>query len=493
VDFDVVVIGAGSAGCAVTGAVAADGRQSVCLIEAGPDYGAREGGRWPSELLDPRRRPRTHDWSFEAEADGGLVPEARAKVVGGCSAHNQCAIVRPAPEDCVGWGWEAGELEEIMREVQQRVPTASYPDKELAFWQRAFLEAAVAAGVPRVVDVGDPAGPDGVAPFHANVRDGVRFNAAFAFLDPVRGRPNVTVMAETLADRLEIEGERAVALRCVRGDRELEVRARRFVLCAGTYGSPAVLLRSGVGPRPHLDELQIPVRLARAGVGLNLHDHPGVGLTYEPSAAARAALAAELAEGRLFQSQVILRARSGDAAGRADLHLAPYQAPTESGGWSFTLLIFGLAPDSRGRVSLRGRDPHLSPRIEPRLITDRDGRDLATLVAGVRLARRLAREAPLAAAIAGELRPGGGIDSDAGLSEWLRADLTDYAHPVGTCATGPPGDPGAVVDAGGLVHGLANVFVADASVMDQIPRANTNFACFLIGWRAGRRLAHARA
>jgi len=257
---------------AVAGAIGVDARCSVCLIEAGPDYGARSSGRRPPELLDPRQRPRTHHWSYLGEGEGGVVPESPAKVVGGCSSHNQCAILRPAPEDCQGWDREAGELAEVAREVTRHVPTAPYADEKLAFWQRAFLEAAVAAGVRRVHDVGDPAGPDGVGPFHANVREGVRWNAAFAFLDPVRGQPNVTVLPDVLVDRLVIEADRAVGLSCLQGNRMLEIAARRFVVCAGAYGSPAVLLRSGVGPKRDLEALGIPVLVERAGVGMNLHD-----------------------------------------------------------------------------------------------------------------------------------------------------------------------------------------------------------------------------
>ena len=489
-DFDLVVIGAGSAGCALTGAFAAASSRSICLIEAGPDYGSRSAGRWPREILDPRRRPRTHDWAYQAEdGEGTLVPESRARIVGGCSAHNQCAIVRPAPEDCLGWGWEASELEMATREVARRVPAAPYADEALAFWQRAFLEAAVAGGVARIDDVGDPLGPDGVAPFHANVREGVRFNAAFAFLDPVRGQRNVSVVPETLVDRLELVGDTAIALHGRRGGDALEVRGRRFVLCAGTYGSPAILLRSGIGPRRHLREHGIAVHCERDGVGLNLHDHPGVTLEYVPTAAARSALEAELAAGRFAQSQVLLRARSTRAGGRADIHLAPYQGATASGDWGFEILVFALAPCSRGRVSLRGCDPALPPRIASGLLTDRTGRDLAVLGDGVRLARRLAREAPLARWVERAAAPDGLVETDADIAAFIRAAVTDYAHPVGTCATGPGADPMAVVGRDGRVHGLTNVFVADASVIAQIPRANTNFACFMIGWRAGKLLA----
>src|SRR5438067_7851476 len=272
--FDVVVIGAGSAGCAVAAALAESGVRRIGLVEAGPDYGARAAGRWPAALLDPRRGPDTHDWNYEMDrGDGTTAPESRARVVSGCSAHNQCAIVRPGPDDCRGWGWTAAELAAVTRAVSQRVPAAPYADGELAVWQRTFLDAAVASGVRRVADVGDPAGPDGVAPFHANVVNGVRFNAAFAFLDRVRGTGAVTVLADTLVDRLELDRARAVAVHGVREGTPLVLRARRFVLCAGTYGSPAILLRSGVGPPRELRALGIAPTLVRPGVGRNLHDH----------------------------------------------------------------------------------------------------------------------------------------------------------------------------------------------------------------------------
>ncbi len=157
--------------------------------------------------------------------------------------------------------------------------------------------------------------------------------------------------------------------------------------------------------------------------------------------------------------------------------------------WRFELLVFNLAPRSRGQVALRGRDPRLPPRIDLRLLTDRSGHDVAVLLEGVRLAQRIAREAPIGRGIARELSPGTSVNDDAALRQLIRRSVTDYAHPVGTCAPGPADDLRAVVGADGRVHGLDNVFVADASVMREIPRANTNFACFLIGWHAGRRLA----
>ena len=219
---------------------------------------------------------------------------------------------------------------------------------------------------------------------------------------------------------------------------------------------------------------------------------PGVALEYEPRAASRRVWAAELAAGRFYESQVLLRARSRRAGGRADLHLAPYQSQDASGEWSFGMLVFALTPRSRGRLSLHGADPTQPPRIELGLLTDRAGHDVAVLLDGLRLARRVARAQPLAGFVARELRPGARTASVAALRRFIRAEVTNYSHPVGTCATGAADDPAAVVGPDGRVHGLRNVYAADASVLRRIPRANTNFSCFLSGWRAGMRLGRRR-
>jgi choline dehydrogenase len=202
-EFDILVVGAGSAGCALVGRVVESSGVPVGLVEGGPDYGPANGGRWPTELLDPRRFPKTHDW--------GLV-QARAKVIGGCSAHNQCAVVRSVPGDFDRWaaagnrGWSDEELAPLLRDIERRLPLRQYRDDELAFWQKSFLEAAAAAGFPRISEVSDPDSAEGVSPFHANLRDSIRWNAAFAFLDAVRGRPTFRIVADTVVDRLVFRG-----------------------------------------------------------------------------------------------------------------------------------------------------------------------------------------------------------------------------------------------------------------------------------------------
>ncbi len=494
-EFDVVVIGAGSAGCALAGHLCQSSHLSICVVEAGPDYGPASREGWPGELLDPRQSPATHDWGyFEQRVDTASRPERRAKVVGGCSTHNQCAAVWGLPEDYDAWadagnqGWSYDDILPTLREIDGIVQARRYRDEGLASWQRAFLESAVTVGFPRVADLSAPIPPEGVAPFHANVRDSMRWNAAFAFLDLVRGRANFKILAETIADRLIWEGDQASALVCRSGTDVFTVAGIRYVLCAGTYGSPAILMRSGVGPAIHLEEMAIPVRANLEGVGRNLHDHPGVRVEYPLSPAGRRALEADQARGALYQSQVILKARSRDCTAGCDLHILPTQGPADSGEWSSRLVAYNMTPQSRGRVLLRAKDPFTAPVIDFQLFKNSGHQDIALLAEGKELIDCIARSRPLADYIDCKAGAGRRLNRKAEIHAFIEANATRYAHAVGTCKMGPASDPTAVVDGVGRVHGLNNVFVADASLMPRVPRANTNFSCFLIGMRIARRL-----
>ena len=499
-EFDVVIVGGGSAGCAAAGRLCATTDLHVCLVEAGPDYGPASEGYWPSELLDARVRPGTHDWGYgEEREDGTTVSEPRARVIGGCSAHNLCAALWGMPADYDAWaaagnhGWTYAELRQLIDQVEQcaepdathhghggSLPTRIYRDEELSTWQRVFLQAAEAAGFPRLPDLSAPDPPQAVAPFHANVLDHTRWNSAFAFLDPVRELPTLTVYDGTTADRLLFDQENATALICS-GGAEVELVARMFILAAGVYGSPAILMRSGIGPSGHLTELGIFAATDSPGVGENLHDHPGVAMRFGPSPAARRAVIEEYRRGTLLQSQVILRGTSGQCTEGFDLHVLPYMHETEAGEWEFMMYAFNMTPRSRGRVLLRGDDPELAPVIERRLLTDPEDRDMAVLADGVIMARHLATFEPLTSTIAAEVDPGLRVLREDQLFAFIRSTVDTYAHPVGTCKMGPATDSQAVVDPTGRVHGTGNVYVADASIIPQIPRANTNLTCMLIG------------
>jgi choline dehydrogenase-like flavoprotein len=469
--YDVAIIGAGSAGCALAGRLAATTDLRIVVVEGGPDYGPRNGGRWPADLVDAHHSPDSHDWNFE---------QSRARVVGGCSAHNECAIVRARPGDYDRWkvaGWSDAELAPLVYDVSSALPHLLAREEDLTTWQRAFLDAAVDAGVPRLISADEPPDATGIAPFVQNITNGIRWNAAFAFLDPVRSR--VDVAGDYVADRLVFDGDRAVALTGRGPSGEREIRATRFVLCGGVYGSPTILLRSGVGPRKDLKALGIVVHTNLTGVGANLHDHPGVGLEYEPTARALRAVRAEDAEGRFYEAQLVLRAAP-------DLHVIPYQALDDGRDWSFGIITFHLDPRSRGRVRLTSRDPDAPPAIDVGFLSDRADHDVGALMEGVRLIHDLTKRSPLADAIKRGPRRS---SSGAALERYVRNNVSDYGHSVGTCRMGPSPDAGDVVDVRGRVHGLANVFVADASIVPRIPRANTNLTCSVIGARVADFLA----
>lgn len=404
--FDVVIIGAGSAGCALAYQLCRSSGLSVCLVEAGPDYGPFSEGRWPPELLDPRYDPLSHDWDYHVErynTPGFIDP--RAKVIGGCSAHNDCAAIWGLPSDYDAWadagnqGWSYADIQPLVQGVEGVSTDSVTPyrglkgplytrrqhEGELSIYQRFFIDACVAGGFPRVSDMSAPVPEEGVGSYHANVKDSVRWNAAFAFLDPVRQDPNLTILSETLTDRLTVEGERVIGVTCHSKGETIDLRADRFVLSAGAYGSPAILMRSGIGPPGHLRELEIPVKIGLQGVGRNLHDHPSFYIQFVPTPDALRAVKEDLGEGDTYKGQVILKAKTPLCQGAFDLHILPSQVNRTLEKESLEVFVCNMAPLSRGEVFLRGKDPGLAPKILTRYLTDPEDRDLGVLVHGLEL------------------------------------------------------------------------------------------------------------
>jgi choline dehydrogenase-like flavoprotein len=275
--FDYAVLGGGTAGCVVAARLREDAGRSVCLVEAGPDYGPHSAGGWPADMLSTFSLPDSHDWS-----DGEATLRI-ARVLGGCSAHNACFLVRGAPADYDGWGpgWSHAELAPYLDRATEAIGGRPLADEEETPWGNVVRGAAAELGIPIVDAEGDGA-VEGLARFPINVAGGARWNAAFAHLDPARGRDNLELVADSTVDRLELDGSsppKAVVARFDGG--ELRIRAERFVIAAGAYGSPAILLRSGVGPPDHLRELSIPVR-HELPVGDGLQDHAGMAILFEP-------------------------------------------------------------------------------------------------------------------------------------------------------------------------------------------------------------------
>jgi choline dehydrogenase len=488
--FDMVVVGGGSAGCVLAARISEDPGCSVCLVEAGPDYGRCHDGRWPAEMLDARSVPGSHDWGY---AGAGNLRSAR--VIGGCSALNGCLVAWGAPADYDAWvaagasGWSFSDLEPYLRRAEARLRSRPLCDEEIGPWHRGVAEAAEEAGMPEVAEFNDPNSGPGVAFAPVNAVGTVRWNTAFAYLDPARGRRNLTVLDRTLVDRLQVDGERATIVLARRAGRELALAGGRIILAAGAYGSPAILLRSGIGPEEHLRQLKIPVATALAGVGAHLVDHFGLGVFFEPNEQLLAGMRRHDEGGRFFQVLCALKARSESRGSNSwDLHLVPWARPVDGGGYEVHMSVFAMHPEATGRVLLRSADPETTPLVEQGFLTALPPRDLSVVADGVRLARSLAGTSAIRELVTKETVPGRATEGEA-LARFIRANVVGYSHPVGTCKMGRPDDPCAVVDSSGRVHGYENLFVADASIMPSIPGANTNLTVVA----AAERIAELRA
>jgi choline dehydrogenase len=464
--FDVVVAGGGPAGCVLAARLSEESERSVCLVEAGPDYGPFAGGRWPAELLDATGIPETHDWR---DASGSL-PWAR--VIGGCSSHNAC-FVASGPASDYGWadGWSYDALRPGFARASRKIRVRKLEREEIGAWHRAFLDAAVATGVPESDDPSDPAQPVAVSCLTVNTVGTTRWNAALAYLDPARSRPNLTVIGDAAADRVLVDGGRVRGLRISEAGAPRELSAPLVVVTCGAYGSPALLLRSGIGPPEHLSEHGIPVIADVPGVGQGLVDHVRVGFAFSLKGEVLELTRDGPIEQRVV-AQVLMKARTSLAPPDApDLQMFPVARPLPEGGWEGRITVGLVGARSRGSVRLRSTDPQALPDVDSALLRDPD--DLAAIVEGMEKARELAACHPLAGAIAAETEPGPGAD----LTDYARANPGSYYHPVGTCAIG------SVVDERGAVHGVDGLHVADASVIPRSPHANPHLTVLAVAER----------
>lgn len=497
---DVVIVGAGTAGCVLASRLTENPDLSVLLIEAGVRSRKLEV-RIPAAFSKLYRTD--VDWGDsttpQSELDGREVVFPRGRMLGGSAAMNAMMVLRGCRADydawaaagCTGWGWDDVEPA-FARSAAGPFPLAEQRDRNpLA---DAFVHAARAIGIPAASDVNGESN-EGVGFVPVSQRRGRRFSVLDGYLAPARRRPNLTLVTGAQVSRVRFENQRAVGVSIGEDDYD----AREVVLCAGAIGSPHLLQLSGVGPRSALEAAGVPVVLDHPSVGANLVDHLANGLLVRTKGVETLATAeslpnlvrwAVLGRGPLTsnvgEAVAFVRSQQNLTAPDLELLLAPVlfeeeglKQPTEHG---LTLAVVLLLPKSRGTVLLRTSDPTDPPAIDPRYLSDPQGEDTATLLRGLRLARRALAQEPLASFVDGEILPGENARSDEDLRAHIRALSQTLYHPAGTCRMGS--DAGSVVDPQLRVRGITGLRVVDASVIPTLPRGHTNWPTVMIAERA---------